>query len=197
MHSVTYHVDGGMQASRPMLLARVPLIPIILLMQLAFGLWQLVLWLWHLLLLLLRRERDTHAWESARRAVEFCSSQSAFLLLLSDRWPAGAVRVRLDYSPLVSRLELLIRPFFSILLFINAAVFAILFSPFWVLQFLNILVFARRHPGLQRLLLGYLGFLTDARAYALMGVEERPPLFPSNLGWLLAGLRPPLQRQRH
>ncbi|MCL6088633.1 MAG: hypothetical protein M1530_00515, partial [Candidatus Marsarchaeota archaeon] len=53
------------------------------------------------------------------------------------------------------------------------------------------------HPGLQRLLLAYLGFITDARAYALMGVDERPPLFPSNLGWLLAGLRPPVQRQRH
>ncbi len=187
MHSVTYHVDGGMQASRPILLARLLLTPLLLLVQLGFGLWQLLVWPWRALFLCLRTERDTRIWETARRADEFCSSQNAFLLLLSDRWPDGAVRVRLSYTPLVSRLELFIRPLFGILLMFNALVFGMLALSFLAVQYVHVLLTSRRHPLCQRMLLSYLGFLVDMRAYLLLGEEERPPLFPANLGWFLRG----------
>ncbi|VVB57585.1 Uncharacterised protein [uncultured archaeon] len=185
MHSVSYHVDGGMMASRPVLLARLLMVPLLALILLAWGLWQLLLWPLRALLLFLRHERDTGTWEHIRQAVEFCSNHTAFLLMLSDRWPSGAVRVRLSYTPLVSRLEILIRPLLGLLLLLNAAVVGALLLPVWFLQVAHILLKGRRQPVLQRLLLNYLGFLIDARAYLLMGVEERPPLFPANMGWFL------------
>jgi hypothetical protein len=181
MHSVTFHVDGGIRASRAVLAGRLILaLPLLFLMG-VYGLWQLVLWPFRALGLLLMGERDTRAWEQSRRIVEFCANFTAFLLLLSDRLPMGAVRVRLAYSPLVSKFEMLMRPPFGFLLFFNSVCLGILAAPFWLLQFGHILLFGRRHPAFHRLLLAYLSFLIDVRAYFFFGVEDRPSLMPEHL----------------
>jgi hypothetical protein len=179
-----------MAASRIMLIARIFLIPLILLMQLAYGLWRILLFIWHGLLFIIRHERDIKTWESARQACQFCANNLAFLLLLSDKWPSGAVRVKLSYSPIVSYVEFIIRPFFAFLLFFNSAALAILLLPLWALQFLHIFVFGRRHPGLHRIFLSYLGFRIESLAYAFLGVEERPSLFPSFILSLFSSISP-------
>lgn len=181
MHSVTYHVDGGIRASRAALFGRLVLALPMLFIMAIYGLFQLLLLPFRALMLLLMGERDTRAWEQSRRIVEFCANYSAFLLLLSDRLPNNAVRVRLAYSPLVSKPEMLVRPFFGLLLFFNSICLGMLAAPFWLLQFIHILLFGRRHPAFHRLLLAYLSFLIDMRAYVFLGVEDRPALLPEHL----------------
>jgi hypothetical protein len=181
MQSVTFHVDGGIRASRTALFGRLILALPLLFIALLYGLFQLLLWPIRALLMLLMGERDTHAWEQSRRIVETCANFAAFLLLLSDRLPNEAVRVRLAYSPLVSKFEMLIRPLFSFLLFFNSICLGILVAPFWVLQFFHNLFTGHRHHAFHRLLLVYLSFLIDLRAYFFLGVEERPALLPENL----------------
>jgi len=185
MQSVTFHVDGGIRASRLVLLGRLILAVPLFVLTLLYGLFQLVLLPFRALAMLLSHERDTRAWEQSRRIVETCANSAAFLLLLSDHLPNKAVRVRLSYSPLVSRLEMAIRPFFGFLLFFNSVVLAILLAPFWLLQFAHILMTGRRHPAFHRLLLSFLSFLIDQRAYFFLGVDERPPLLPEHLLSLL------------
>ena len=181
MQSVTFHLDGGIHASRLALFGRLILALPLLFLTFAYGMFQLVLLPFRAILLLLMGERDTRAWEQSRRIVEFCANVSAFLLLLSDHLPMRAVKVRLAYSPLVSKLELLFRIPFGFLLFFNMLVLGLVALPFWALEFLHILIHSKRHPDLHRILLTYLQFNIEMRAYLFLGVDERPELFPQTL----------------
>ena len=181
MQSVTYQVDGGISASRRTALIR-PFIflPVLALLSL-YALLQLIVWPFSVLLLLMRRERTMADLQRAQSFVSLCSNWAAFFLLVSDQWPPNAVRVRFAYSPLVSRFELFFRPFFAILLGINAALFGIPASVVLMLQWIHILRHGRRHPRMHKLLLIHFNFILHANAYFWLGVEERPKLFPSGI----------------
>ena len=181
MQSVTYQVDGGISASRRTAIIRpIIILPVLALLSL-YKLIQLIVWPFSVLLLLIRRERAIADLLRAQSYVSLCSNWAAFFLLLSDQWPPNAVRVRLAYSPLVSRFELLFRPFFTILLGVNAVIFGIPAFVVLVMQWLYILWHGRRHPRLHKLLLIYFTFILHVNAYFWLGVDERPKLFPAGI----------------
>ncbi len=181
MQSVTYQVDGGHLADRKAALLRPFLAPLVAIVVGLYALLQLIIWPFSALLLFFRRERTMGDLERSRSFVSLCSNWSAYFLLLSDQWPPKAVRIRFSYSPLVSRFELLFRPFFGILLTFNALILLIPECFVWVLQWFHIMLYCRRHPRLHKLLLIYFQFVLFARAYFWLGVDERPPLFPQGL----------------
>jgi hypothetical protein len=77
-----------------------------------------------------------------------------------------------------SRLELLIRIVYWILIGIVAFVYGILATICLIIQWFIILIFGRRHMGLSDFAKGYLEYLVHVMAYSYIMSDKRPNILP-------------------
>lgn len=181
MRAISFDVNGSERAERAQLLLRVLLAP--------FGLSYLVLYgLAHDLFLLPRmalqfsgRRRSTADFEWSRRLPGAFFNWMAYLLLLTDHRPMRAADVKVVYRFQASRFELIFRPFYLIMLYFNALLFAIPASAAYAIQFAHILALGRRHPQMSRVLDAFCRYAAKIKGYQDLAYDERPPLYPEEL----------------
>jgi hypothetical protein len=93
--------------------------------------------------------------------------------------PMKTVKTHMEYSENSSRAGMLIRVLYS---FVLLAVFAVLYSAvlpvLWAVQAVHILALGKRHESVHRLLKTVVLYGSRANYYALLLVDERPPLIP-------------------
>jgi high-affinity Fe2+/Pb2+ permease len=88
------------------------------------------------------------------------------------------VKFDVKYIEKASRLELLVRILYSIPLAIVLWLIGIIASLAEFLLWFHILIFGRRHKGLNGFLKVYLAYVTKIRAYLNLLTDERPPIIP-------------------
>ena len=77
-----------------------------------------------------------------------------------------------------SRLELLIRIVYWILIGIVAFVYGIIATICLIIQWFHILILGRRHQGLSDFAKGYLEYLVQVMAYTYIMTDKRPSILP-------------------
>jgi len=77
-----------------------------------------------------------------------------------------------------SRLELLIRIVYWILIGIVAFVYGIIATICLIIQWFHILILGKRHQGLSDFAKGYLEYLVHVMAYTYIMTDERPDILP-------------------
>ncbi|MGB7993406.1 DUF4389 domain-containing protein [Methanoregula sp.] len=77
-----------------------------------------------------------------------------------------------------SRLELLIRIVYWILIGIVACIYGILATICLIVQWFVILIFGRRHQGLSDFAKGYLEYIVHVMAYTYIMSDKRPNILP-------------------
>jgi hypothetical protein len=91
------------------------------------------------------------------------------------------VAAKISFNPRAARTELIVRIIWGIVASIVLFVFSFVASIVWIIQILHILVYARRHKGMQ-------GFIKTVAiqqfrlsAYLLLLTDERPPIIPESV----------------
>jgi len=77
-----------------------------------------------------------------------------------------------------SRLELLIRIIYWILIGIVAAVYGIIASICLFIQWFHILILGRRNDGLSNFAKGYLEYMVHVMSYTYIMTDKRPDILP-------------------
>jgi len=77
-----------------------------------------------------------------------------------------------------SRLELLIRIVYWILIGIVACVYGIIATICLIIQWFYVLIFGRRHEGLSDFAKGYLEYLVHVMSYTYIMTDKRPNILP-------------------
>ena len=77
-----------------------------------------------------------------------------------------------------SRLELLIRIVYWILIGIVACVYGIIATICLIIQWFYVLIFGRRHEGLSNFAKGYLEYLVHVMSYTYIMTDKRPNILP-------------------
>jgi len=77
-----------------------------------------------------------------------------------------------------SRLELLIRIIYWILIGIVAAVYGIIASICLFIQWFHILILGRRNEGLSNFAKGYLEYMVNVMSYTYIMTDKRPDILP-------------------
>jgi len=77
-----------------------------------------------------------------------------------------------------SRLELLIRIVYWILIGIVACVYGIIATICLIIQWFFILIFGRRHEGLSDFAKGYLEYIVHVMGYTYIMTDKRPDILP-------------------
>jgi len=77
-----------------------------------------------------------------------------------------------------SRLELLIRIIYWILISIVACVYGLIATICLIIQWFHILILGRRHQGLSDFAKGYLEYLVHVMAYTYIMTDKRPDILP-------------------
>jgi len=77
-----------------------------------------------------------------------------------------------------SRLELLIRIIYWILIGIVAAVYGIIASICLFIQWFHILILGRRNEGLSNFAKGYLEYMVHVMSYTYIMTDKRPDILP-------------------
>jgi hypothetical protein len=90
------------------------------------------------------------------------------------------VKFDITYAEKSDRLELFIRILWMIPTMIVASVLSLIGSIAWGLQFLHILVFAKKNKMLYDWTVKYMEYVTKANTYALLMTDERNPIMPED-----------------
>lgn len=90
------------------------------------------------------------------------------------------VKYDVTYAEKSDRLELFIRILWMIPTLIVAGVLSFIGTIAWVLQFLHILVFAKRNKMLADWLVKYMEYVTKANSYVMLMTDERNPIMPED-----------------
>jgi len=90
------------------------------------------------------------------------------------------VKFDITYAEKSDRLELFIRILWMIPTLVVAGVLSLIGTIAWALQFLYILVFARRNKTLNDWLVKYMEYVTKANSYAMLMTDERNPIMPED-----------------
>lgn len=88
------------------------------------------------------------------------------------------VKYEIKFSPKASRLELLIRIFWSIPTAIVLVVLVVIGSVASVLQVLHILILGKRHAGCHKWILKCMAYAVKYKTYVNMLTDERNPIMP-------------------
>ncbi|MDD5340740.1 MAG: DUF4389 domain-containing protein [Candidatus ainarchaeum sp.] len=88
------------------------------------------------------------------------------------------VKYDVTYAEKADRMELIIRFFWMIPTVIVAGVLSFIGTIAWGLQFLHVLVFAKKHKALYEWTLKYMAYVTEANTYLLLLTDERNPIMP-------------------
>ncbi len=80
-----------------------------------------------------------------------------------------------------SRLELLVRIVYWILIAIVAFVYGIIATICLIIQWFHILIFAARHEGLSNFARGYLEYLVHVMSYTYIMTDKRPDILPATV----------------
>ncbi|MEN6396699.1 MAG: DUF4389 domain-containing protein, partial [Methanoregula sp.] len=82
------------------------------------------------------------------------------------------------YEKESSRLELLIRIVYWILIGIVACVYGIIATICLIIQWFHILIFGTRHEGLSDFAKGYLEYVVHVMSYTYIMTDKRPNILP-------------------
>lgn len=88
------------------------------------------------------------------------------------------VKYEIKFSSKASRLELLIRFFWSIPTAIVLMVLIVIASVAAVLQFLHILILGKRHAGCHKWIVKCMVYAVQYKTYANLLTDERNPIMP-------------------
>jgi hypothetical protein len=77
-----------------------------------------------------------------------------------------------------SRLELLIRIVYWILIGIVACIYGIIATICLIIQWFYVLIFGRRHEGLSNFARGYLEYIVHVMSYTYIMTDKRPDILP-------------------
>jgi len=83
------------------------------------------------------------------------------------------------YVSEASRVELLIRIIYWILIGIVACIYGILAFICLVIQWFHILILGKRHQGLSDFAKGYLEYMVHVMSYTYIMTDKRPDILPS------------------
>lgn len=104
-----------------------------------------------------------------------------YFYAVSDKRPMGNAKFLLRYSEKSSRAELVYRIFYSIAYTLVVQAFESVSSLAMFVQYLYILVYAKRHPGLQLINRVFVEYNTKVNAYIFLCTDEHPEFFPEGL----------------
>ncbi len=90
------------------------------------------------------------------------------------------VKYDVTYVEKADRMEVIIRFFWMIPTLFVAAVLSLAGTVAWGLQFLHVLVFAKRHKTLHDWILKYMAYVTKADTYFMLLSDERNPIMPED-----------------
>jgi hypothetical protein len=90
----------------------------------------------------------------------------------------GSQRQLFSFEHDASRLELLIRIIYWILIGIVAAVYGIIASICLFIQWFHILILGRRNEGLSNFAKGYLEYMVHVMSYTYIMTDRRPDILP-------------------
>ena len=90
----------------------------------------------------------------------------------------GSQRQLFSFEHDASRLELLIRIIYWILIGIVAAVYGIIASICLFVQWFHILILGRRNEGLSNFAKGYLEYMVHVMSYTYIMTDRRPDILP-------------------
>ena len=90
----------------------------------------------------------------------------------------GSPRQLFTFEHDASRLELLIRIIYWILIGIIAAVYGIIASICLFIQWFHILILGRRNEGLSNFAKGYLEYMVHVMSYTYIMTDRRPDILP-------------------
>ncbi|GEM_PF-4718033 len=181
MESVVATVHFEELASRPLLIARLVLFPLILLFIVLNVAANVVAAPFFAIAFFLQHRRTQALFSLPCLTLHQIGNWGALSLLLSDRWPPDTATVRMSYVPVASGFEIFFRPILALMLAFNTLIFSFPASLALFMQFVHMLMFGRRREGLHGFLFSYWKFLIHACAYLFSGTDERPMLIPSAL----------------
>ena len=92
-----------------------------------------------------------------------------------------SVMADVKFLPKATRVELLVRIVWGIVAGIVLAIFSIVAGILWIVQILHILVYARRHKGMQAFIKSVVVQRFKLEAYLLLLTDERPPIVPESV----------------
>lgn len=88
------------------------------------------------------------------------------------------VAADVKYLPRSPRIELLVRIVWGIVAGIVLLVFGFVSGIVWIVQIFHILIYARRHKGMQSFIKAVAVQRFRLSAYLLLLTDERPPIIP-------------------
>ncbi|MEM3030111.1 MAG: DUF4389 domain-containing protein [Candidatus Micrarchaeia archaeon] len=91
------------------------------------------------------------------------------------------VKLEVSYAEPASRLELIIRFLWAIPLYIVTAVLGFVGWVCFVIQWLHILLLAKRNATLHKFITLYITYAYKFITYILLGTDERPPIIPEGV----------------
>jgi hypothetical protein len=89
-----------------------------------------------------------------------------------------SVSANVAFNPRASRVELLVRIVWAILAGLVLWIFALIAGIVWIIQILHILIYARRHKGMQSFVKSVMIQSFRLSAYIMLLTDERPPIIP-------------------
>ena len=90
----------------------------------------------------------------------------------------NTIKVTVISDENASRMELLIRIFWSFIVGLVLSVIGMIAAVALFLEWLHILILAKRHPSLQKFVNSYGIAMTQLKFYCMLSTDERPPFFP-------------------
>lgn len=186
MRTVQVVAEYPSRAHRLGTLIRPLLCPFVGLYLLLFSLLPVFLWPFIYVQMLATRRRSTAWHERMRHFLNRWARGCAYLFLVSDEWDSRGVEARVAYTSVVPRFEMLFRPLYLVMAYFNFFVLAPFACALFGLQWLHILIFAKRQSKLQRLLAAYLTFFIQLKSYEYLDTDERPPLVPDGVNAILS-----------
>jgi len=91
------------------------------------------------------------------------------------------VDAKISFLPRARRTELLVRIVWGIVAGIVLFIFSFVAGILWIIQILHILIYARRHKGMQSFIKTVLVQRFRLSAYILLLTDERPPIIPESV----------------
>jgi len=91
------------------------------------------------------------------------------------------VDAKISFYPRATRVELLVRIVWGIVAGIVLSLFSIVAGILFIVQILHVLIYARRHKGMQSFIKTVLVQRFRLSAYLLLLTDERPPIIPESM----------------
>ena len=92
-----------------------------------------------------------------------------------------SVTADVKFASRATRVELLVRILWGLVAGIVLAIFSFVSAIIWVVQILHILIYARRHRGMQSFIKTVVVARYRLSAYIFLLTDERPPIIPESV----------------